>query len=91
MSGLNLNATANANVFINFNGGTLQAGASNTNFLGGPAAGHALIYGGGAIIDTQANNISINASLQNALGSGISSVAVTPGDRDLRHSSHRDL
>ena len=79
INALTLNATANANVSVNFNGGTLQAGASSTNFLGGLAAGRALIYSGGAIIDSQANSISINENLQNAVGSGISSVAVTPG------------
>ena len=45
---------------INFNGGTLQAAASNSNFI---TAYHANVLAGGAIIDTQGYNVTIAQAL----------------------------
>ncbi len=53
--------TSGPNTIVNFNGGTLQANASSSNFLGGsPGAVRTVnINAGGAVIDTQANNIAV--------------------------------
>ncbi len=60
--------TGGTNTTVNFNGGTLQANASGLNFLNGNMASPGVnINSGGAVIDTQANNISI---IQPFVGSG---------------------
>lgn len=60
---------------FNFNGAILRATASNANFMTGLNA--AYIYGGGATIDTQANNITIAQTLLAATGSGVSATGLT--------------
>jgi fibronectin-binding autotransporter adhesin len=55
------------NTSVSINGGTLQANASGVNFLNGNPADNVNINAGGAVIDTQANNIAI---AQPFVGSG---------------------
>jgi fibronectin-binding autotransporter adhesin len=52
--------------FFNFNGGTLMSGSGSTNFL---QVTQAAVENGGAVIDTDGNNIVINQNLL-AAGSG---------------------
>jgi len=67
-TGIVFNGGGTASIF-NFNGGTLQANIANTNFM---AVTKAYVYGGGAVIDTQANNITIAQPLLTpATGSGV--------------------
>lgn len=53
------------NATFNFNGGTLMATVNETQYMQGMA--NALVKAGGAIIDTQAFNITINQALQSDL------------------------
>ena len=53
---------------FNFDGGTLQAGASGTNFFGGLT--RANVQTGGAIIDTQAYNVTVAQALRHDTTSG---------------------
>ena len=62
---------------FNFNGGTLQANLSTTSFLGGLTS--AVIYSGGAKIDTNGNDVTISQALQPATGNGLSGIAVAAG------------
>ena len=62
---------------LNFNGGTLVAGASSATFLQGLTA--ATIYSGGAIIDDGGNAITIAQPLLAPAGSGLSSIPITTG------------
>ncbi|MCC6127278.1 MAG: autotransporter-associated beta strand repeat-containing protein [Pirellulales bacterium] len=61
---------------INFHGGTLKAilSAENANFLDGTTN---YIYGGGAVIDTDGNNVKITSELRAPTGSGLSSIPLT--------------
>jgi len=61
---------------VSFNGGTLQAGGGNGNFL---AVGSASIFGGGATIDNHGQIITIAQPLLAPTGNGISSASVTSG------------
>ncbi len=57
---------------FNFNGGTLQASVATSSFMGGLTA--AFVYQGGAIIDTNGNNITMTQPLLAPTGSGVTSV-----------------
>ncbi len=59
---------------LNFNGGTLQAGANNATFMTGLTA--ATIYSGGAIIDDGGNAITIAQPLLAPTGNGVSTIPV---------------
>ena len=72
--------TAGPTTNLSFNGGTLQAAASSSNFLGGVPAGGVVIYVAGAVIDTNGNGITITQNLANAAGSGVSAVTVATPD-----------
>ena len=61
-------ANAVATATFNFNGGTLQANASNATFMQGLTTANVLA--GGAKIDTQANNITIAQALLDGTGGG---------------------
>ena len=67
-------ASAGVSSIFNFNGGTLQARAGSTTFLQGLT--RANVRNGGAVIDTQSNNITI---LQALLHSNIGGDAATDG------------
>ena len=54
---------------LNFNNGTLQARASESNFLRN--TGGIYIYSGGATIDTQANSVGISGNLLAPPGNGV--------------------
>ncbi len=54
-------ATSSGTTTFNFNGGTLQAGASSTTFMNGLSTAN--VRNGGAIIDTNGNNITIGQAL----------------------------
>ena len=54
---------------VNFNGGTLIAGASDANFLDAASGFTANVQNGGALINTQAFNVTVGAALV-ANGSG---------------------
>jgi fibronectin-binding autotransporter adhesin len=69
------NATGQSYLYLN--GGTLRAGASNATFLQG--LDNAVVGAGGAIFDTNGNNITIAQSLNAPSGSGLSSVTVSGG------------
>ncbi|HEX5220075.1 MAG TPA: autotransporter-associated beta strand repeat-containing protein [Verrucomicrobiae bacterium] len=58
-----------ANATFVFNGGTLRAEADNAQFFGGLAA--AYLDAGGAIIDSQTNNITIAQSLTDYAGGSV--------------------
>jgi len=62
---------------LNFNGGTLQAGAASTTFMQGLTA--ATIYSGGALIDDGGNAITVAQPLLAPAGNGVSSVPVISG------------
>jgi autotransporter-associated beta strand protein len=68
-----------ANSDFNFHGGTLRANASNGAYMQGLA--NAYIYSEGAVIDTQAFNITIGQSLQAPTGNGVAigTIGVTAG------------
>jgi autotransporter-associated beta strand protein len=65
---------AAGNTYFNFNGGTLQAGGASTTFLQGLS--NAVIYAGGATIDSSNFNITINQNLLAPTGTGVTSVAL---------------
>ena len=54
---------------LNFNGGTLQAGAANVNFISGLSL--AQVNAGGAVIDSQGFNIGIPQALSDNGGGGL--------------------
>jgi autotransporter-associated beta strand protein len=58
--------------YVNFNGGTLRASGSSANYWSGWTAGY--IFGGGAVIDSQANSIAIGQGLLAPTGSGVTSI-----------------
>jgi autotransporter-associated beta strand protein len=60
---------------LNFNGGTLMAGAASATFMTGLTA--ATIYSGGAFIDDGGNAITIAQPLLAPTGYGVSNIAVT--------------
>jgi len=60
---------------FNFNGGTLQANATNATFMTGLT--NAYIYSGGAIIDSNAQNIAIAQPLLVPTGSGVSAAGLS--------------
>ena len=69
-------AVVNAGL-LNFNGGTLQAAISSTDFL---RVTRANIYSGGAVIDNNGNGIVINQPLLAPAGNGVNGIAsFTPG------------
>ena len=71
-------ASANPNVNLNFNGGTLLAGtAGSTTFL--TNLGGAYVYSGGAFINDNGQAISIGQTLQTPVGNGVSAIAVATG------------
>ena len=62
---------------LNFNGGTLQAGAASATFMQGLTA--ATIYSGGALIDDGGNAITIAQPLLAPTGNGVSTIPVATG------------
>jgi len=58
--------------YVNFNGGTLRASGSSSDYWSGWTAGY--IFGGGAVIDSQANSITIGQALQVPSGGGVTSI-----------------
>jgi autotransporter-associated beta strand protein len=72
----NITANAASANFVNFDGGTLQAiPRAASVFMG--AAAQVYVYAGGATIDSDTNNITINAGLLAPLGNGITGISVT--------------
>ena len=62
---------------LNFNGGTLQANSPNADFIRVTTAN---IYSGGAVIDNNGNNLTINQPLLAPAGNGVHGIAsFTPG------------
>jgi len=71
-------ANGTGNYLFNFNGGTLTAGlGASTGFMTGLTA--AYIYSGGAIIDTNAQFITIGQSLLAPTANGVDSIALLNG------------
>jgi len=62
---------------LNFNGGTLMAGAASATFIQGLTA--ATIYSGGAIIDDGGNAITVAQPLLAPAGNGVSTIPVATG------------
>ena len=62
---------------LNFNGGTLAAGAPSATFLQGLTA--ATVYSGGAIINDGGNAITIAQPLLAPVGNGVSTIPVATG------------
>ena len=60
---------------FNFNGGTLQARATSSAFMNGLTSAN--VYGGGAVIDSQAYNITIAQPLLAASGTGLATIPVS--------------
>jgi len=58
--------------YVSFNGGTLRASGSSTDYWSGWTAGY--IYGGGATIDSQGNSITIGQGLLAPTRSGVTSI-----------------
>ncbi len=85
------NATGAANnAYVNFNGGTLQAGVSTVAFIGDSLTGGtgsltAYVNGafgsfnGGAVINTNSFNVTIPIALNAPTGNGVMSIAVSDG------------
>ena len=67
--------TAAGSSALNLNGGTLQANGSNPTFLQGLTK--ASVYSGGAVIDTQANSVTIAQALLAPTGSGLTTIPVS--------------
>jgi autotransporter-associated beta strand protein len=61
--------------YINFNGGTLRASGSSATYLQGWTA--AYVHGGGAIIDSSNNSITIAQPLLVSSGNGVTSVTAS--------------
>lgn len=58
--------------YVNFNGGTLRASGSSSDYWSGWSG--AYIFGGGAVIDSQANNITVGQSFFAPTGNGVTSI-----------------
>jgi autotransporter-associated beta strand protein len=58
--------------YVNFNGGTLRASGSSSDYWSGWSG--AYIFGGGAVIDSQGNSISIGQAFLAPTGSGVTSI-----------------
>lgn len=72
------NGPVNPNVFINFNGGTLESGyVTNSGFLGN--IGGIYVYSGGGTINNDARGITINQPILAPTGSGVSAIALASG------------
>jgi autotransporter-associated beta strand protein len=71
----NVAKVGNNTSLLNFNGGTLKAGATTATFMQGLTAVN--IYSGGAIIDDGGNSITIAQPLLAPAGSGVSAIPVT--------------
>jgi autotransporter-associated beta strand protein len=69
---------------FNFNGGTLRPTAANTAFMTGLTA--AVVYQGGARIDTNGQNITIAQPLNPPTGLGITAIPVTDGGSGYVHT-----
>ncbi len=75
---LGLNNTRNANVSVNFNGGTVKAANSaNTTFLGNSAS--ATVYAGGGTVDNNGQAITITQQILVPAGNGVSTIPVSVG------------
>jgi len=62
---------------FNFHGGTLKAGRDTVDFFEG--LDEARVYQGGAVIDTNGFNVSIDQALDPAVGQGVATIPVTNG------------
>ena len=62
--------------YVNFNGGTLRASSSQSSFV---AVTNAQVRAGGAVIDSNGFDITINQSLLAPSDSGVTTIAVTDG------------
>jgi autotransporter-associated beta strand protein len=69
------NATGIASLYLN--GGTLKAGVANITFLQG--LDNAIVGPGGAIFDTNGNDITVGQALNAPTGQGVSAIPVTVG------------
>ncbi|MGD0655529.1 MAG: autotransporter-associated beta strand repeat-containing protein [Thermoguttaceae bacterium] len=71
--------TPAATAFLNFHGGELKAntGAGNADFVSGLDG--AYVWNGGAVINTNGNDVTLNAVLKNPTGKGLQDIAVTNG------------
>jgi len=58
--------------YVNFNGGTLRASGSSSDYWSGWSG--AFVFGSGAVIDSQANSITIGQALLAPTGSGVTSI-----------------
>jgi autotransporter-associated beta strand protein len=75
---LGLNNSYDANVLVNFNGGTVKAGNSaNTTFLGNSAT--AYVYGGGGTVDNNGQAITITQPILSSVGNGVATIPVSGG------------
>ena len=63
-------------VALNLNGGTLQANSSLGNYLAATSSASISVYAGGAVIDTNGNNISIYQPLGGVANNGITSISL---------------
>ena len=70
-------AVGTSTSLLNFNGGTLMAGAATATFLQGLTA--ATIYRGGAVIDDGGNAITIAQALLAPTGNGVTGIPVATG------------
>jgi autotransporter-associated beta strand protein len=61
------NTGATGNIY--FNGGTLQATASSSNFINAGGTFNAYVQSGGAVFDSNGNNITVGVPLQHYAGS----------------------
>ena len=72
--------TSTAKGYLNFHGGTLQANAASSNFLGNTNAITATyVYGEGAKFDTQSFDVTIATPLSAPTGRGVTSIPVVDG------------
>ncbi len=75
--GTGTSSSANVSSTLNFNGGTLQARAASATFLTG--LNNAFVWSGGAVIDSQANAITVAQPLIVPTGNGVTSIPVATG------------
>lgn len=63
MGSIAVGAAGNASYYINFNGGVVKAAQSTSNFMAASSQITAKVLAGGAVFDTDGNNITIAQSL----------------------------
>ena len=76
-TGIAIGGNANGTSTLNFNGGGIRAGASSSNWISGVT--NINVRDGGAVFDTNGNNVTISQALNHSATGTLGSVSVTNG------------